>query len=363
MTQLTAQLDHYSLFIHPNDVRELRRDIWCDDPVEAKLKMGGVRCDVQVGYRGSHIREMPKKSYRVEFETPGNRLVREIHLNAEYNDPSMIRNRLSLELFRELGVHSPDCEHVFLTVNGSPAGVYLRLESVDEYFLRRRSLPFGSIHYAVNDDANFSLISAIDHAAKSRLDDGYERKCGDERSDEQLRQLIYSINTIPRAEFGVQIRNWIDIDKYLRWLAGVVFTQNFDGFIQNYALYCNPQTGLYEIFPWDFDATFGRDIRGEILDYDYVPIEGYNTLSARILDVSEFRHRYRNLLECLLESVFTPKHLNPKVLHLFECIRPYVLQDPYKRAQVQEFEQEVDTILNFIENRRRYLCDHLEDLL
>ena len=33
---------------------------------------------------------------------------------------------------------------------------------------------------------------------------------------------------------------------------------NNDGFTHNYALYRNSETGLFEIIPWDYDATWGR---------------------------------------------------------------------------------------------------------
>ena len=78
---------------------------------------------------------------------------------------------------------------------------------------------------------------------------------------------------------------YLDIDKYLRWLAGVVCTQNFDGFIHNYALYRNSETNLFEITPWDYDGTWGRDLHGRKLDHDFVPISGYNTLTGRLLHI------------------------------------------------------------------------------
>lgn len=66
-------------------------------------------------------------------------------MNAEYKDPSMIRNKLSLDFFSELGTLSPRAEFVFLKVNGKNEGVYLELESVDEYYLRKRKLADGAI--------------------------------------------------------------------------------------------------------------------------------------------------------------------------------------------------------------------------
>ena len=83
---------------------------------------------------------------------------REIHLNAEYRDPSIIRNKLSLDFFHDMGVLSPKSYHVKLFRNGVMKGVYLVLESVDDLFLKNRNLPKGPIYYAVNNNANFSFI-------------------------------------------------------------------------------------------------------------------------------------------------------------------------------------------------------------
>ncbi|MGZ4031290.1 MAG: CotH kinase family protein, partial [Tumebacillaceae bacterium] len=304
----TKKLDmpSYSLFIHPKDVQELRADVWCDDPVPAKLKVGKQQYEIDIVYRGSLIREFPKKSYHVQFYQP--RLyhgAHEIHLNAEYLDPSMMRNKLSLDFFRELGTLSPEARYVQVKLNGVNQGVYLQLESVDEHFLKKRNLPLGSIHYAVDDDANFSLLSPRKDDVKTSLENGYERKLGTDDDDAKLRELVYMINTIPRADFEKEIVKYVNVEKYLLWLTGVVCSQNFDGFIHNYALYRNGETGLYEMIPWDFDATFGRDCKMKIMEYDYIPIHGYNTLTARLLDVPTFRRRYKQMMDQALESHFT----------------------------------------------------------
>jgi spore coat protein H len=353
----------YFLYIHPSDLQELRRDIWCDDPLPAKLKIGNRQLLIGIAYRGAHIRKFRKKSYSIQFVNPetfqGNR---ELHLNAEYMDPSLIRNKLSLDFFHEIGTLSPESQHIFLKLNGMHAGIYLQLESVDELFLKKRGLPPGAIYYAINDDANFSLISPIDNDVKKSLQDGYERKCGTEEDDGHLRKLIYKINTIPRADFETEIVKYVAVDKYLRWLAGVVCTQNFDGFIHNYALYRNGETGLFEMIPWDYDATWGRDCNGEIMEYDFVPIEGYNTLSARLLDVTAFRHLYKQILEEILETRFTVDAIASRINALHSVLRPFVLLDPYLQKKVTAFDAEPERILQFVDQRSRYLRDSLVKL-
>ena len=66
-----------------------------------------------------------------------------------------------------MGVFSPTASHVFLTINGRKEGIYLKIESVDELFLQKRQLHGGGIYYAVDDDANFSLLSSFDKSQKT----------------------------------------------------------------------------------------------------------------------------------------------------------------------------------------------------
>jgi spore coat protein H len=359
----TANLPQYKLFINPIDLKELKRDIWIDDPVPAQLKVEGKRLEIDLSYRGSHIRDYTKKSYQISFYKPKKfKGSNTVHLNAEYSDPSLIRNKLSFDFFSDIGTLAPQTRHIFLTLNGKAEGVYLELESVDENFLKRRNLPNGAIFYAVDGDANFSLKSDLDKETKKSLTLGYKRKYGVESDDYYLQDLIYKINTIPRADFEKEIPKLIDVDKYLKWIAGVIFTSNYDGFVHNYSLYRNGDTGLFEVIPWDYDATWGRDLNGKIMEVDYVPIQGFNTLTARLLDVETFRKQYRSLLEEIMNYQFTVEYMIPKVETLLQTIRPYVLLDPYKKQQVENFDKELALISTYIEERKKYLKRKLHKL-
>lgn len=356
-------LPEYQLFIHPVDLSDLRKDIWCDDPLPAKLTINKRKYDIDIAYRGSHIRDFRKKSYHISFIKPRTyRNAKEIHINAEYKDPSLLRNKLSFDFFNEIGCLSPKSQFINLKLNGKNEGLYLELESVDEHFLKKRQLPQGPIFYAIDGDANFSLMSDLDKAVKKSLKLGYELKYGTEEDERHLQKMIIDINTISKAEFEQDIVKYIHVDQYLSWLAGVVFTQNFDGFVHNYALYQNSETRLFEIIPWDYDATWGRDVNGKVMEEDYLRIEGFNTLTARILDVKTFRHQYKNLLEAILNNQFNVEYLKPKIQGMYDLIRPYVQKDPYKKDDLHLFDKEPEYILNFVEARANYIRRKLDSL-
>jgi spore coat protein H len=350
----------YSLKIGDENLEELRGDLWNNDPVPADLMVEGVTYDIDIAYRGSYTRKFRKRSYRIEFIKPKIfSEAREIHLNAEYKDPSFIRNKLSLDFFHDLGVLSPQSQHINLSRNGSHKGVYLQLESVDEFFLKKRGLPMGPIFYAVNNNANFSLMR--DEKLKDSLLAGYQRAFGIQSDDDILLDFINKINSIPLSDFQDEISHYINIDSFLRWLAGAVCSMNNDGFTHNYALYRNSETGLFEIIPWDYDATWGRKINGGIMQYNYVPIEGKksNHLCYLLMRVPKFRKLYKNILEEILETKFTVDYMESKIAALHEALRPHILLDPYKKKAIDIFNSEPDFICQFIRDRNSYLKKHL----
>ncbi|WP_319003608.1 CotH kinase family protein [Rossellomorea aquimaris] len=351
---MTPSLPSFDLQIDRADLLEMERDVWNNASVPARLKIEDNMYDVYIRYRGSYTRALEKKSYHVEFEKPGIwNGASEVHLNAELFDPSHFRNKLSLDFIRDLGIHTPNSQHILLTRNGEPLGLYLQLESVDDTYLCKRNLPPGTIYYAVSDKANFSI------KRKRGLTSGYQRKLGNMQDDHQLIHFIRSINTSPH-----EIPRLLNIENYLRWLAGAVCTMNNDGFTHNYALYLNSEDHLFSIIPWDYDATFGRKVNGDVMEYDYVSITGKtkNKLTTQLMKRSGYRRRYKGILEEILETKFNKNYLEDKVMDLHSSLRPYILMDPHIHSDIDSYDREPSFIFQFIEDRKAFLRRELKKL-
>lgn len=357
------QVLKYEILINPKWLRKLDNDIWNDDLVPAVLKIGKERFSIKIAYRGNVIRDKKKKSYRIVFQKPYKvNGAHEIHLNAEFSDVSLSRNKLSLDFFNRIGVVSPHSQHVLLYVNGYNKGIYLEIESFDQYLLEKRNLPDGAIIYATNNRANFSLLTKKKEI-KKRLDQGYTLKYGKKEDMVDVQKLIAMINALSNEDFEKEIPKVLDIEKYLRWVSAAVCVQNYDGFIHNYALYKNGQTGLYEISPWDYDGTWGRNLHGRKLDYDYVPLTGYNTLSARLFHYPHFRNLYHEILSNILEKDFTLEIQKPMINDLFNSLKPYISLDPYISTTAATLEQEKKVYFNFIKKRNAFLKEELTSFI
>ena len=60
-----------------------------------------------------------------------------LNLNNLMQDATLMKEMLSFEMMRRMGVSAPLCSYVRVSVNGSPLGLYLGVEGIDTSFLNR----------------------------------------------------------------------------------------------------------------------------------------------------------------------------------------------------------------------------------
>lgn len=324
--------------------------------MNALYKKKGQWIPAKIRVRGGHTRSYPKKSYEMTIQG------RTVHCNAEYDDPSMIRNALSFRFFERIGVPSPQTKFSLLEVNHEPRGVYLEIEAVDRLFFRKRRIPIQSLVYATNDDANFGLISPETKRKKPSLFDGYRLMIGSETERRRLESFISNVNALGPDRLQSYLATHLDIDNYLRWLAGAVLTGNYDGFNQNYALYWHKKHRRYRIIPWDYEGTWGRDSYGKYFGSRPVPVTGKNTLTKKLLAIEPFRQKYKAILRLILKNVFTTRKLSPLIRRLHGGISKNVETDRTRKYSAAQFRSERRFILKYIEQRRKVVLQEMRKL-
>ncbi|MFH5182270.1 CotH kinase family protein [Paenibacillus sp. TAB 01] len=350
------ELPTRNIVIGDQDLKTLEKDIWSDKFVDAFIVSGGKREPIQLRYRGGHTRNYPKRSYEIV------RRGKTFHYNAEYDDPSMIRNALSFKFFEWIGVPCSSTRHCLLKLNEESLGVYLEIEGVDRMFFRRRGIAVQSLFYAVNDYANFSLLGPESDRKKSSLFKGYEQKMGRQADRTEWKAFISRLNTLKEPQLSRYLMKELDIDNYLRWLAGAVCTGNYDGFDQNYAVYRHKTRKKYRMIPWDYEGTWGRNCYGKKCGSDLVRVTGYNELTKKLLSNKAVRLRYKNLLKQILKSHFTVTKIDPLVLKMTQSIAPHIYRDTARKWSLSVFDGERQLIRSYIRERRELIKEALSKL-
>ena len=100
-----------------------------------------------VGFRirGNTSRNSEKKSFKIDFNhfVPGRQFynIEKLNLNGEHNDPSIIRSKLCLDLFQEIGMVSSRASHAKLFINDEYYGLYISVEHIDDTFVSKKFNP------------------------------------------------------------------------------------------------------------------------------------------------------------------------------------------------------------------------------
>ncbi|MCG7377757.1 CotH kinase family protein [Paenibacillus sp. ACRSA] len=345
----------YHISLSTTEYQQLTSNIWSDTFVNSTMQMDSKQLPIRIRYRGGHTRGYAKKSFEIRTAS------RTYHFNAEYDDPSLIRNALSFRFFESIRVPAPSTKHCVLYLNGQLLGVYLRIEGVKSFFFRQRKIPVRSIFYAVNDHAGFTLNSDSSSTSTDLLS-GYSLIRGKDVDRTRLSTFVRQLNTKSRLELFRFLQSRVDTDNYLRWLSGAVLTGNFDGFHQNYTWYEKIKSGKYGILPWDYEGTWGRNCYGTRVDSNLVRIQGYNKLTGRLLAFRSFRQQYKKLMQQHLMSVFTEKRIMPLVYRMHREISEAVEQDPYMKWPMDVFAGEPERIRTYVAERREYLQEKLHQL-
>lgn len=346
------------LFIKELASDELDRNLWNNKFVSATFRIDGGTSPAKVRYRGGHTRGYPKRSYEVLCKG------RTYHYNADYDDPSLIRNALSFVFFSMLGASAPRAKHVHLYRNGESLGIYLEIEGVERGYFRRRGITVSSLFYAVNNQADFRLLEPEFGESKPSLLAGYEHRFGGETEKQLLERLISGMNRMEGKMAIAFVEKRLDADQYLRWLAGAVLTGNYDGFEQNYALYRDKSSGKFRIVPWDYEGTWGRNCYGVPVASDLVDVTGYNGLSELLLDDPMYRRRYKALLRKALNGPFSERRLLPKARRMISMLTPErkAHEGRWSRWEYREFAGELNVIRSYIRERRGIISREIRRL-
>ncbi len=378
------------------DYENMLRNYWEKNYIPADIIVdGNTYPGGKISFRGTTSLTFPKKGYKVKF--PKKNLyqghTRRFDLSASYPDKSLIRERLSFDLFNKLGVVSSKAWHVKYTVKSKEGdvlewGLYTGIEHLDKYFFRNRSRTEGALYKADGGVVNGVQMGAfLDPQPEPVLKILYDQKHAKPTVESgslgaALRRVLDAMGGDDDEDYSDldafirQIDGWtpdnihqylsavMDDEGYLTWLAVNTLLQSNDTYHKNYYLHNRMEDDKWEIIPWDYDLTFGRNwadyCDGLCDDLSAgTSIKGSaqmtNRLSQRVLGSPVYYQRLQNKLLHLLETEFTEAKLFPKIDAWYAQITPLAHADARKWPTNQEFDAEKDRLKDWIRRRRDFL--------
>ncbi len=88
-------------------------------------------------------------------------------------------------------------------------------------------------------------------------DPNWEKHTNKEEGHEKRKQLLRDLQTSNPEQRRQVIETRLNVEEFMNYSAASIFVSNWDGYWNNNWMYLDPQTQIWEIYPWDLDWCWG----------------------------------------------------------------------------------------------------------
>ena len=276
-----------------------------------------------------------------------------LHLNNMYADATNIKDYMSYEMFRKMGIPAPLTSYAMLKVNGKTVGLYLLVENIGDSFLKRYNLDGKMYKPEQNQGEHGASLKYKGESIDSYSDifDNAETKA----IDDDKERLIESIRKLNNQE---DLENILDIDELINFYAVHNFLLSYDSYtgpsIHNYYLY--EKNGKLSMFPWDYNMNYGSFGMGQDdnvianfgIDSPLLSIDNSERpLWNWIMSNEEYKNKYHEAMDKLLKTYLESNEFTNQMNTMYNIFKPYLSKQTYMFYQQDQVESGYQMLLKF----------------
>ncbi len=353
--------------------------------------------NIGIRSRGKGSRSGVKPGIRVDFNrnVTGQEFLglKSLVLRNQTQDASNMHETLSMLFFRRMGLPAEREAFTKLYINNEYAGLYSIVEAVDKDFLKKRFDEDGGWLYKYEyepGDKNYYL----DYRGSNGdlyVPSPFKPETNDTDPQQNvIAELIRMINQDSDNTFQQRIASYLDVEKFIKYIALEIFLGDDDDFngnwgANNFFWYRFHHNTVFTFILWDKSNAFNDGFTYPIFHniYDQPP-ERVNHLTARVLKFDEWKSKFLDTLlvyaNALSDSTSVPTPLPPGTLRPapdptptptptpnpadprgwmerelereYALIKDAVYADPSREKFTNaDFEREVENLRNFARQR------------
>ncbi|OGO17496.1 MAG: hypothetical protein A2Z14_17275 [Chloroflexi bacterium RBG_16_48_8] len=339
-----------------------------------------------------------KKSWKIDtdlfVEGQEFKNLKQLLFHNNFTDPSMLREKMAYDMMRFAGLPSSHVVYVELYIDfeddDQPPiywGIYSMVERLDRKYLANnfgRDSQHGNLYKA---DAWFEQGAAdlayygenIADYPKPRGEVAYGLQTNLEYLDySDIIHLCYVIDGVAYdspEDFASALEEAFNVDSYLRYIAVLLTSLNLDTYPytgNNYFLYHNPTTDLFEFLPWDMNNSWGHfagganfPLFGEVERIG--PLE-YAPLFTKVFEVDPYRQDYMAYVDLLLRYWFNKENVTSQAELWHDLIRPYLTKETGDKAffgssamyPIEKFDQDRMDLITLTDRRNSFLFSAIQ---
>jgi len=339
-----SRLHDFRIVMDPADWRSLRDNFRSNQYYAANIAVDGeVLEQVGVRSRGKGSRSGAKPGLLIDT----NRFVsnQEFHglkklvLDNVTQDNTFLKEPLAYQVFEAMGIPSPAVSYTRVTVNDEYWGVYMLIENVDKEFLEARlgDKEGNLFKYEYVEDYRFT-DKGSDPRSYLVI---FEPETHEDNPDATaLMQFIQAANNAPEAGFAAAIAPYLDVDKFITYLAVENAMAEQDGFLglqgmNNFYVYQFTGQTRFQFIPWDHDTSFVN------ASWPVLQRVDTNVLARKLLADPARMRFYLDQIKAAAAQAVNAAFLVPKIDMYYAVMRDAVLLDTKKPWTNEQFEEGV----------------------
>jgi len=349
--------------------------------------------NIGIRSRGTGSRSGVKPGLRVDFDryTSDQKFLglKSVILRNNTQDPSGLRERLGMLMFRRMGLKAEREAHTRLYVNSNYVGLFTIVESVDKTWLKK--------NYGENDGYLYEY--KFDNTAAEPF---VFRYVGSDPGlyvpvpfkpethetaprPEEFERFIWTVDSVGDALWRRAMEEFLDLKGFITHLAVENFLAEEDGITgdygpNNFYIYRFENRNLLVFIPWDKSNTFWKPDYSIFRNIDDGLRNHQNRLAIRALADPELRELYLStILKCAdsiladpaltpapalttapgvelaLAAPGTPGWLETEINREYAQIHSAGLDDPVKPYSNGEFEDSIAGLIEFARSRSEFV--------
>ena len=356
-------LQRVELWLHEADWAKLKATFQENTYYPADMTWNGITVrNVGIRSRGLGSRREQKPGLRVDFDrySDGQQFLglKSFVLDNLSQDFSGIKETVAMRFFTRIGIPAPRETHTRLYVNGSYAGLYALVESVDKTMMGR---VFGSIGNNIQNDGylfeyNYVLGSPWRFAYEGSTLTPYKARFDIKTNESHAESLIWGpieelvrlVNETPSSGFEPTIGSRLDLPAFVRYIAAQNFISQNDAFngydgMNNFYFYRLENSSVHTFIAWDEDNAFLTP------DFPVTMRLDENVLTRKALELPAYRAQYFSVLSEAASSA--ADWMRQEMLRQLDLINQAMLEDPQKPYTNAEYNAERERMLAFPDAR------------
>lgn len=254
---------------------------------------------------------------------------KKLSLKNNYNDKSMLREKVATDVFRAAGVASSHAAFyaVYVDHGDGPTyfGLYTLVEEVDDTVIDTQfSNNDGNLYKPDGTGASFAYGTFSQSV--------FVKKTNEDAADytdiQNLFSALHATNrTTDAPTWRTNLEAVFDTNTFIKYLAVNTVIQNWDTYgrmTHNYFLYNNPDTKKLSWIPWDNNEALQKgNMQGSLsLDFSDLTTASWPLIGYIYSDAS-YKAQYNTYVQDVIDNAFNATTMKAKYASYAELVKPY----------------------------------------